>query len=134
MFEAEIFKRLAAIPDIRALKLDDRGSREITFSVMADNPFNTAFNNGNNALTIAPALGAAPAVGTNFNVLANSISGTGTSTFRVSNVSTVLNGNPAVGTENLFTNIISNFGSTVNLIDGAGGNQDDNPNAGIFGG
>ncbi len=94
----------------------------------------TVFNNGNNALTIVPALGAAPAVGDNFNVLANSISGTGTSTFRVSNVSTVLNGNPAVGTENLFTNIITNFGSTVNLIDGAGGNQDDNPNAGIFGG
>ena len=103
-------------------------------AVIGGNRDITAFNNGNNALTIAPALGAAPAVGTNFNVLANSISGTGTSTFRVSNVSTVLNGNPAVGTENLFTNIISNFGSTVNLIDGAGGNQDDNPNAGIFGG
>jgi multidrug efflux pump subunit AcrB len=35
--EAEIFKRLATIPDIRALKLDDRGQRELTFSVLADN-------------------------------------------------------------------------------------------------
>ena len=35
--EAEIFKRLATIPDIRALKLDDRGSQELTFSVLADN-------------------------------------------------------------------------------------------------
>lgn len=35
--EAEIFKRLATIPDVRALKLDDRGSRELTFSVLADN-------------------------------------------------------------------------------------------------
>ncbi|MBI1172265.1 AcrB/AcrD/AcrF family protein [bacterium] len=35
--EAEIFKRLATIPDVRALKLDDRGQRELTFSVLADN-------------------------------------------------------------------------------------------------
>ncbi len=35
--EAEVFKRLATIPDIRALKLDDRGSREISFSVLAAN-------------------------------------------------------------------------------------------------
>jgi multidrug efflux pump subunit AcrB len=35
--EVEIFKRLATIPDIRALKLDDRGARELTFSVLADN-------------------------------------------------------------------------------------------------
>ncbi len=35
--EAEIFQRLATIPDVRALKLDDRGSRELTFSVLADN-------------------------------------------------------------------------------------------------
>jgi len=35
--EAEIFKRLADIPDIRALKLDDRGSREISFNVLASN-------------------------------------------------------------------------------------------------
>ncbi len=35
--EAEIFKRLATIPDVRALKLDDRGARELTFNVLADN-------------------------------------------------------------------------------------------------
>ena len=35
--EAEIFDRLATIPDVRALKLDDRGQREVTFSVLADN-------------------------------------------------------------------------------------------------
>ena len=35
--EAEIFKRLATVPDIRALKLDNRGSREISFNVLASN-------------------------------------------------------------------------------------------------
>ncbi len=35
--EAEIFKRLATVPDVRALKLDDRGARELTFNVLADN-------------------------------------------------------------------------------------------------
>ncbi len=35
--EAEVFKRLATIPDIRALKLDDRGSREVEYSVLAAN-------------------------------------------------------------------------------------------------
>ena len=35
--EAEIFDRLATIPDIRALKLGDRGARDISFSVLADN-------------------------------------------------------------------------------------------------
>ena len=34
--QAEIFKRIATVPDIRALKLDERGSREISFSVLAD--------------------------------------------------------------------------------------------------
>ena len=34
--QAEIFRRLAGIPDIRALKLDDRGSRELTYSILAD--------------------------------------------------------------------------------------------------
>ncbi len=34
---AEIFKRLATIPDIRVQKLDERGSREISFSILADN-------------------------------------------------------------------------------------------------
>ncbi|MGV8987312.1 MAG: efflux RND transporter permease subunit [Cypionkella sp.] len=37
LIEAEIFKRLASIPDIRAQKLDDRGSRPLTFNVLADN-------------------------------------------------------------------------------------------------
>ena len=104
-------------------------------AVIAGNHDITAFNSGNNALTIVPALGAAPAVADGFNVLANSISGTGTSTFRVSNASLVLNGNPANATDNLFTTRVTNFGTnTVNLIDGPGGDQDDNPNAGIFGG
>ncbi len=35
--QAEIFRRIATVPDIRALKLDERGSREISFSVLADN-------------------------------------------------------------------------------------------------
>ena len=34
---SEIFSRLASIPDIRAQKLDDRGSRDISFSILADN-------------------------------------------------------------------------------------------------
>ena len=37
VIEAEILKRFAKIPDIRTFKLDDRGSREITFSVLAAN-------------------------------------------------------------------------------------------------
>lgn len=35
--EAEIFDRLAAIPDIRAFKLNDRGSRDISYSILSDN-------------------------------------------------------------------------------------------------
>ncbi|MFG0333465.1 MAG: beta strand repeat-containing protein, partial [Maioricimonas sp. JB049] len=53
----------------------------------------TAFNNGNNAITINPALGAAPGVGTNFTINANDISGTGDSTFR-SNVTSLASNNP----------------------------------------
>ncbi len=34
--EAEIFARLEAVPDIRAFKLNDRGSRDITYSILAD--------------------------------------------------------------------------------------------------
>ena len=34
--QAEIFRRIATVPDIRALKLDERGSREVSFSVLAD--------------------------------------------------------------------------------------------------
>ncbi|MFN6976748.1 MAG: efflux RND transporter permease subunit [Gemmobacter sp.] len=33
--EAEIFERLAAIPDVRAFKLNDRGARDIEFSVLS---------------------------------------------------------------------------------------------------
>jgi hydrophobe/amphiphile efflux-1 (HAE1) family protein len=33
--EAEIFARLAAIPDIRAFKLNDRGERDLSFSILA---------------------------------------------------------------------------------------------------
>ncbi|NEY89309.1 efflux RND transporter permease subunit [Tabrizicola oligotrophica] len=35
--EVEIFDRLATIPDIRALKLNDRGERDISYSVLAAN-------------------------------------------------------------------------------------------------
>lgn len=34
--EAEIFRRLTVVPDIRAFKLNDRGERDLTFSVLAD--------------------------------------------------------------------------------------------------
>ena len=34
---AEVFKRLAQIPDIRVRKLDDRGSPEFSYSLLADN-------------------------------------------------------------------------------------------------
>ncbi len=37
VISAEIFRRLATIPDIRAQKLDERGQRELTFSILADN-------------------------------------------------------------------------------------------------
>jgi multidrug efflux pump subunit AcrB len=33
--EAEIFQRLAAIPDVRATKLNDRGARDIEFSILS---------------------------------------------------------------------------------------------------
>lgn len=35
--ESEIFKRLAVIPDILALKLNDRGERDLSFSILASN-------------------------------------------------------------------------------------------------
>lgn len=34
--EAEIFERLKVVPDIRAFKLNDRGERDLTFSVLAE--------------------------------------------------------------------------------------------------
>ena len=35
--EAEIFRRLAVVPDVRAFKLNDRGERDLSFSILADN-------------------------------------------------------------------------------------------------
>lgn len=35
--EAEIFRRIAVIPDIRAFKLNDRGERDISYSILAAN-------------------------------------------------------------------------------------------------
>ncbi len=35
--EAEIFKRLADIPDVRAFKLNDRGERDLSFSILSSN-------------------------------------------------------------------------------------------------
>ncbi|MDP4891971.1 efflux RND transporter permease subunit [Cypionkella sp.] len=36
VIEEEIFKRIAAIPDMRAFKLNDRGERDISYSVLAN--------------------------------------------------------------------------------------------------
>jgi multidrug efflux pump subunit AcrB len=35
--EADIFRRFAAIPDLRAFKLNDRGERDISFSILSSN-------------------------------------------------------------------------------------------------
>ena len=35
--EAEIFERLALVPDIRAFKLNDRGARDLSFSILSSN-------------------------------------------------------------------------------------------------
>jgi hydrophobe/amphiphile efflux-1 (HAE1) family protein len=35
--EAEIFDRIASIPDVRAFKLNDRGERDISFSILSSN-------------------------------------------------------------------------------------------------
>ncbi|PTE15045.1 efflux RND transporter permease subunit [Pseudogemmobacter blasticus] len=37
VIEAEIFRRLAAVPDVRVVKLNDRGERDISYSVLAAN-------------------------------------------------------------------------------------------------
>lgn len=37
VIEAEIFRRLQAIPDVRTFKLNDRGERDISFSVLSEN-------------------------------------------------------------------------------------------------
>ncbi|MGB8812502.1 MAG: efflux RND transporter permease subunit [Paracoccaceae bacterium] len=35
--EAEVFHRLTVVPDIRAFKLNDRGERDLSFSILSDN-------------------------------------------------------------------------------------------------
>lgn len=37
VIEAEIFRRLADVPDVRAFKLNDRGERDLSFSVLSSN-------------------------------------------------------------------------------------------------
>lgn len=37
VIEAEIFERLKLVPDIRAIKLNDRGAKDITFNILAPN-------------------------------------------------------------------------------------------------
>jgi multidrug efflux pump subunit AcrB len=56
--EAEIFRRLTVVPDIRAFKLNDRGERDLTFSVLADNEadLNLAVARLEEALSGDPAL------------------------------------------------------------------------------
>lgn len=54
--EAEIFRRLAAVPDIHAYKLNDRGDRDIAFDLLSDNE--TDLNEATARLTAA--LGADP--------------------------------------------------------------------------
>jgi Right handed beta helix region/Inverse autotransporter, beta-domain len=63
----------------------------------------------NDTITITPALGAAPAVGTPFTVTAFEQAGTGQSTF-------VTDSGPSVNTFNHFATVISDFGSNVNLL------------------
>ncbi len=56
--EVDIFDRLATIPDIRALKLNDRGERDISYSVLAANDadLTTAVTTLETALRDEPAL------------------------------------------------------------------------------
>lgn len=37
VIEAQIFDRLAVIPDVRAFKLNDRGERDLSYSILSDN-------------------------------------------------------------------------------------------------
>ncbi len=63
--EAEIFDRLAAIPDIRAFKLNDRGSRDISYSILSDDEeaLNVAVARLEEALRGEPALAAVSSEG-----------------------------------------------------------------------
>ena len=56
--EVDVFDRLATIPDIRALKLNDRGDRDISYSVLAANDadLNTAVTTLETALRGEPTL------------------------------------------------------------------------------
>ncbi len=58
MIEAEIFDRLADVPDVRAFKLNDRGERDLSFSVLAANEadLNTAVARLEEALSGDPLL------------------------------------------------------------------------------
>jgi multidrug efflux pump subunit AcrB len=63
--EAEIFDRLAAIPDIRAFKLNDRGSRDISYSILSDDEeaLNQAVAQLEEALRSEPTLAAVSSEG-----------------------------------------------------------------------
>ncbi len=56
--EAQIFDRLKSVPDIRAFKLNDRGERDISFSILANNEadLNTAVARLEEALSGDPLL------------------------------------------------------------------------------
>ncbi|MGV8950135.1 MAG: efflux RND transporter permease subunit [Cypionkella sp.] len=56
--ETEIFQRLAAVPDIRAFKLNDRGERDISYNVLAksEDDLNAAVQMLESALRAEPAL------------------------------------------------------------------------------
>ncbi len=58
VIEAEIFDRLATIPDVRAFKLNDRGERDLSFSVLAstETDLNTAVARLEEALSGDPLL------------------------------------------------------------------------------
>jgi hydrophobe/amphiphile efflux-1 (HAE1) family protein len=58
VLEAEIFQRLASVPDIRAFKLNDRGERDISYSVLAhsEEDLNTAVQALESALLPEPLL------------------------------------------------------------------------------
>jgi hydrophobe/amphiphile efflux-1 (HAE1) family protein len=58
IIEAEIFERIADVPDVRAFKLNDRGERDLSFSVLASNEadLNTAVARLEEALSGDPLL------------------------------------------------------------------------------
>ena len=58
VIEEEIFKRIADVPDVRAFKLNDRGERDLSFSVLAGNEadLNTAVARLEEALSGDPLL------------------------------------------------------------------------------